>query len=194
MDFLPIFINIKGQKCLVVGGGKVATRKTMLLLQAGGRVTIIAPRLDSALENITSCAESFHPDQLDGAALVIAATDDNTINQLVSQSAKSRYIPVNVVDHPGLCSFIMPAIVDRSPILIAISSSGKSPVLARLLRAHLETIIPQAYRRLAKNISPILRSGGYSGKKFFMAHLQKWYSQEKTRQRKIIWRIHYMVK
>lgn len=155
MDFLPIFINIKDQKCLVIGGGKVAARKTLLLLQAGGRITVIAPRLDRTLVeqlqrgNITHCAESFHDDHLDDAALVIAATNDNAINQQVSQAAKFRCIPVNVVDNPRLCSFIMPSIVDRSPILIAISSSGKSPVLARLLRAHLETIIPQGYKRLA---------------------------------------------
>lgn len=155
MDFLPIFINIKNQKCLVVGGGKVAARKTMLLLRAGGRVIVIAPRLDKSLVeqlqqgNISHCAESFHDDHLEGVALVIAATNDDAVNRRVSRFAKARHIPVNVVDNPDLCSFIMPAIVDRSPILIAISSSGKSPVLARLLRAHLETIIPQAYTRLA---------------------------------------------
>ena len=155
MDFLPIFVRIKDQKCLVVGGGKVAARKVMMLLRAGGSVTVIAPRLDETFieqipyEKIKHCAEPFHVDHLDDTVLVIAATNDDTINQLVSKSAKSRHIPVNVVDNPGLCSFIMPAIVDRSPIFIAISSSGKSPVLARLLRAHLETIIPQAYKRLA---------------------------------------------
>jgi uroporphyrin-III C-methyltransferase/precorrin-2 dehydrogenase/sirohydrochlorin ferrochelatase len=155
MDFLPIFLNIKNQKCLVVGGGKVAARKTMLLLRAGGRVIVIAPRLDESLVEllqqgyITHCAESFYDDHLEGAALVIAATNDDAINRRVSRSAKARHVPVNVVDNPDLCSFIMPSIVDRSPILIAISSSGKSPVLARLLRAHLETIIPQAYKRLA---------------------------------------------
>lgn len=155
MDFLPIFINVRDQKCLVVGGGKVAARKTILLQKAGGCVTVIAPTLDESLneqlqqKKLTHCAEFFHDDHLDGAALVIAATNDDKINQHVSQAAKLRHIPVNVVDNPGLCSFIMPAIVDRSPILIAISSSGKSPVLARLLRAHLETVIPQAYNRLA---------------------------------------------
>lgn len=155
MDFLPIFINIRDQKCLVVGGGKVAARKTMLLQKAGGCVTVVAPTLDESLneqlqhKKLTHCAELFHDDHLEGAALVIAATNDDLINQRVSRAAKLRHIPVNVVDNPGLCSFIMPSIVDRSPILIAISSSGKSPVLARLLRAHLETVIPQAYNRLA---------------------------------------------
>lgn len=156
MDFLPIFFNIKGEKCLVVGGGAVAARKVMLLQKAGGRVTIIAPKLDETLvdqlqqKKLTHCAELFHEDHLEGAVLVIAATNDKIINQQVSRSAKSRRIPVNVVDNPSLCSFIMPSIVDRSPVLIAISSSGKSPVLARLLRAHLESVIPQAYNRLAE--------------------------------------------
>lgn len=155
MDFLPVFFNIRDQKCLVVGGGKVAARKTLLLQKAGGRVTVIAPKLDALLieqlqqEKLIHCAESFHEDHLADAVLVVAATNDDEINQQVSRSAKLRHIPVNVVDNPDLCSFIMPAIVDRSPILIAVSSSGKSPVLARLLRAHLETIIPQAYSRLA---------------------------------------------
>ena len=93
MDFLPIFINIKNQKCLVVGGGKVASRKTMLLLQAGGRVIVIAPGLMNHLlnnyqqEHISHCAESFHDDHLEGAALVIAATNDDAVNRRVSRSA-----------------------------------------------------------------------------------------------------------
>lgn len=156
MDFLPIFINIKNQKCLVIGGGKIAARKATLLVRAGGRVTVIAPKLDESLiellqqqESMTHCAKSFRDEHLEGADLVIAATNDIAINQRVSRSAKLRHIPVNVVDNANLCSFIMPSIVDRSPILIAISSSGKSPVLARMLRAHLETVIPQAYKRLA---------------------------------------------
>ncbi len=156
MEFLPIFINIKNQSCLVVGGGEVATRKVRLLLQAGAQVTVVSPKLDEQLNeqlhqgNITHRAAYFHSDHLAGCVLVIAATNDRAINQLVSESAKSLHIPVNVVDNPDLCSFILPSIVDRSPVLIAVSSSGKSPVLARLLRARLETIIPGAYGRLAQ--------------------------------------------
>ncbi len=154
MDFLPIFINIKNQNCLVVGGGEVAARKVTLLLQANAHVIVVSPKLDEKLNaqlnqgNITYRAEYFHPGHLANVILVIAATNDRATNQLVSESAKTLRIPVNVVDNPDLCSFIMPSIVDRSPLLIAVSSSGKSPVLARLLRAHLETIIPEAYGRL----------------------------------------------
>ncbi len=155
MDYLPIFIKIEKQNCLVVGGGKVAARKIRLLLQADAYIKIVAPTLDRIIteqlphKNITYLSCDFQPEQLDEISLVIAATNNQLINEKVYFAAKSRHIPVNVVDNPDLCSFIMPAIVDRSPIIIAISSSGKSPVLARLLRAHLETVIPEAYSRLA---------------------------------------------
>ena len=155
MDFLPIFINIKDRNCLVVGGGKVAARKIDLLLNAGACITVVAPKLDTELlekleqELIIYHSETFIPAHLDDITLVIAATNSPLVNQKISDAAKKRYIPVNVVDNPDLCSFIMPSIIDRSPVLIAVSSSGKSPVLARLLRAHLETIIPEAYGRLA---------------------------------------------
>ncbi|MDH5480258.1 MAG: siroheme synthase CysG [Nitrosomonas sp.] len=155
MDFLPIFINVKNQSCLVVGGGEVAARKILLLLQVGAQVCVISPKLNEQLatlltqKKITHRAESFQPAHLEGAVLAIAATNDRATNQLVSESAKKQCIPVNVVDNPDLCTFIMPSIVDRSPLLIAISSSGQSPVLARQLRSHLETIIPQTYANLA---------------------------------------------
>jgi uroporphyrin-III C-methyltransferase / precorrin-2 dehydrogenase / sirohydrochlorin ferrochelatase len=155
MDFLPIFIDIRDHNCLVVGGGKVAARKIDLLLHAGASVTVVAPELDTELlekldqKIFTYRAETFITDHLDNIALVIAATNNLLVNQKVSDAAKKLCIPVNVVDNPDLCSFIMPSIIDRSPVLIAVSSSGKSPILARLLRAHLETIIPEAYGRLA---------------------------------------------
>lgn len=155
MDFLPIFLNIKDKACLVVGGGEVATRKVMLLLQAGAQVSVVAPELDSALNKYVASnkirhnAECFQSGHLHNIVLVIAATNDRTINQQVSEAARQREIPVNVVDSPELCTFIMPSIVDRSPLIIAVSSGGRSPVLARLLRAQLETIIPVAYARIA---------------------------------------------
>ncbi|MDE2367101.1 MAG: uroporphyrinogen-III C-methyltransferase [Betaproteobacteria bacterium] len=163
MDFLPIFLDIKNRNCLVVGGGDVAARKAALLLRAGARVTLISPQLGAGLESqlrealrdeqaqgrIAHRHESFRPDHLDDAALVIAATDDPEVNRKVSETARLRRVPVNVVDNPALCSFIMPSIVDRTPMLIAVSSGGKSPVLARLLRSRLEMMIPAAYGRLA---------------------------------------------
>ncbi|QOJ24334.1 MAG: uroporphyrinogen-III C-methyltransferase [Gammaproteobacteria bacterium] len=155
MDFLPVFLDIKNKMCLVVGGGEVATRKVQLLLQAGAQVSVVSPELNFELNEyrmlgkIQHLATNFQADQLRNPALVIAATDDRDTNRQVSAAAQQRQIPVNVVDNPDLCTFIMPSIVDRSPLLIAISSGGQSPVLARLLRAQLETMIPAAYGRLA---------------------------------------------
>jgi uroporphyrin-III C-methyltransferase/precorrin-2 dehydrogenase/sirohydrochlorin ferrochelatase len=155
MDFFPIFLDIKNKPCLVVGGGEVATRKAGMLMQSGGLITIIAPELSNTLKalaeegKITHVAEKFHPEHLGAAVLVIAATNDRAANEQVSVAAKQLRIPVNVVDNPDLCSFIMPSVIDRSPLVIAISSGGTSPVLARVMRAKLETFIPAAYGRLA---------------------------------------------
>ena len=152
MDYLPIFLDVKGKKCLVVGGGAVSLRKASVLVQAGADVTIVSPEIDSAfaaLAGITRITERFKASHLDGCLLVIAATDEEATNELVSQEAKRRNIPVNVVDNPALCSFIMPSILDRSPIVVAFSSGGASPVLIRMLRGKLETMIPHAYSQLA---------------------------------------------
>jgi uroporphyrin-III C-methyltransferase/precorrin-2 dehydrogenase/sirohydrochlorin ferrochelatase len=156
MGFLPIFLNLTDRPCLVVGGGEIASRKIRQLLRAGGRVTVVAPALCNEVaaqaeqKIISHLAETFDDRHLGGMALVIAATDDESINRKVSELAKSRNIPVNVVDNPKLCSFIMPSVVDRSPVQIAISTGGASPVLARLLRARLETMIPSSFGRLAE--------------------------------------------
>jgi len=152
MNYLPIFLNIRNQPCLVVGGGTVAVRKAGLLLQAGATLRVVSPQRHEAFELPSGSeylTERFQPSHLDGMALVIAATDDTVVNIQVSQEAKLRNIPVNVVDNPELCSFIMPAILDRSPLLVAFSTGGASPVLSRLLRGQLEALVPQAYGRLA---------------------------------------------
>ncbi len=151
MDFLPIFLNIRQQSCLVIGGGEVAARKVAMLLKAQAQVTVIAPEICAALQNanIRHIAETFAASHLNGAKLVIAATDEQTVNIAVHTAAVAQNIPVNVVDNPALCTFVMPAIIDRSPIVVAVSSGGAAPVLARLLRARLETLIPTGYGRLA---------------------------------------------
>ena len=155
MDYLPIFFDVRGQPCLVVGGGEVAARKSALLLRAGARVTVLAPTLDTAFDadlaaaRVTHRAARFRDEDLAGFVLAIAATGDDTVNRAVAAAAKLRRIPVNVVDQPALCSFIMPSIIDRAPVIVAVSSGGASPVLARLLRARLETLIPAGYGRLA---------------------------------------------
>lgn len=157
MDYLPIFADLKGRPCLVVGGGDVAWRKCRMLLKAGANVRLVAPTLcaelqSAALEdpNLTHIGASFSPEQLDGVFLVIAATDKRAVNGLVYQAANQRQIMVNVVDDTPRCSFIVPSIVDRSPLIVAISSSGKAPVLARLVREKLETLLPQSLRKLAE--------------------------------------------
>ncbi|MFM8330380.1 MAG: siroheme synthase CysG [Candidatus Methylumidiphilus sp.] len=155
MDYLPIFFKLEGRPCLIVGGGEVAARKVATLRQAGGMVTLVSPRLCAGLHALRAAGDVawreklFAPEDLDGFALVIAATDERAVNEAVFGSAQSRNIPVNVVDCPELCSFIFPAIVDRSPIVAAISSGGASPVLARLLRIKLEALIPPGYGSLA---------------------------------------------
>jgi uroporphyrin-III C-methyltransferase/precorrin-2 dehydrogenase/sirohydrochlorin ferrochelatase len=152
MDFLPVFLDLKTKLCLVVGGGDVAKRKAGVLLDAGARVRVVAPEIDTSLAEqpgVESIVARFDESHLDGVILIIAATSDRDVNRAVSELARARNIPVNVVDDPALCSFIMPAILDRSPLMVAFSSGGASPVLTRMLRGKLETLIPQNYSRLA---------------------------------------------
>ncbi len=152
MDYLPIFADVRNKLCLVVGGGEVAQRKAGVLLDAGAQVRVVAPEIAPELarqKNIESTVAHFEEKYLDGVTLVIAATNDRAVNKQVSELAQARNIPVNVVDDPELCSFIMPAILDRSPLMVAFSSGGASPVLTRMLRGKLETMIPQGYSRLA---------------------------------------------
>ena len=152
MDYLPAFHNVRGKLCLVVGGGEVATRKTGVLLEAGATVRVVAPEIEPDLARqpgVEPIVARFESQHLEGAVMVIAATNDREVNRQVSELAQSRKLPVNVVDDPELCSFIMPAILDRSPLMVAFSSGGGSPVLTRMMRGKLETVIPQNYSRLA---------------------------------------------
>ncbi|MCC7410268.1 MAG: uroporphyrinogen-III C-methyltransferase [Gammaproteobacteria bacterium] len=156
MPQLPIFIEVSGRSCVVVGGGDVAARKVDRLLRCGAAVTVIAPSLEHAQMRlwadsgrITVIAREFSATDLDTAWIAIAATDAAGVNEAVAAAADSRNVPVNVVDHPALCSFVVPSIVERLPVQIAVSTGGASPVLARLLRARLESIIPAAYGELA---------------------------------------------
>lgn len=159
MDFLPIFLNLQNRPCAVIGGGEVASRKISLLLDAGAQVTVCSPVLCDTVRRwaeagrVRHLNQEFHPDVLAASVLVIAATDDAAVNRWVSETARARNIPVNVVDQPELCSFIMPSIVDRSPLIIAVSTGGRSPVLARLMRARLESLIPSGYGSLARLVA-----------------------------------------
>ena len=155
MQALPIFLKISNRPCVVIGGGDVAMRKVSMLLKANAAITLCSPEICHALQELVSAEKikfvqaNFAPNQLQGACLVIAATDDEAVNVAVSIAAKAQNIPVNVVDAPDLCTFTMGSIIDRSPVVIAISSEGNAPVLARYIRAKIETMLPATYGRIA---------------------------------------------
>lgn len=155
MQALPIFFNITDRLCVVIGGGDVATRKVNALLKANAAVTVIAPDICHELQSMAAAdtikviQAPYAVNQLEGACLVVAATDDHAVNKLVSQDAKALNIPVNVVDAPDLCTFTMGSIIDRSPVVIAVSSEGNAPVLARYVRTRIETMLPAGYGRIA---------------------------------------------
>ena len=155
MDYLPAFLDIRDRPCLVVGGGAVAARKASLLARSRGRVTVVSPRLEEALARelaagrITHRAKAFEPADVAGFDVAIAATDEQEVNEAVAAACRRERIPVNVVDQPRLCTFILPSVIERPPLVVAVSSGGASPVLARMLRARIETLLPAAYGRLA---------------------------------------------
>ena len=163
MDYFPIFLRLIDQPVVVVGGGEVAARKALLLKRAGAKITIVAPQLCDVLQQrlahgeLQHVAEEFRPEHLDGARLVIAATNVPAVNAWVSHQAEARNIPANVVDDRELSRFVMPAIVDRSPVIVAIGSSGDAPVLTRRLREKIEALLPPGLSKLAK-LSGELRS------------------------------------
>jgi len=150
MQHLPLFADLKDRDCLVVGGGAVAERRALLLLEAGARVHLVAPTLKSETLSelatdgrIEHDARAYRGGPLDRYWLIVAATNDRAINARVAADARAARRLCNVVDDPELCSFVMPAIVDRGPVTIAIGSSGLSPVLTRWIKGLLETLLPE---------------------------------------------------
>ena len=156
MELLPLFLNIREQHCVIVGGGEVALRKAILLIKAKANLSLISPQFISQLQDLSEegrcklLQEEFVAEQLEGASIVIAATNNKNTNARVAKAADKKNIPVNVVDQPELCSFIMPSIVDRSPVVVAISSSGRSPVLTRKIKELNETLISNREGQLAE--------------------------------------------
>lgn len=156
MDYLPLFFDLRGRSCLLVGGGTIALRKARLLHKAGTAIKMVAPAAGDELQALVGesggewIKSLYEPQHLDGVVLVISATDIEDVNRRVAEDCRQRQIPVNVVDNPQLCSVIMPAIVDRSPLVIGITSGGEAPVLSRMVRALLESSIPAAYGQLAQ--------------------------------------------
>lgn len=157
MNTLPLFFNLSDKPVLIIGGGDVAHRKAALLAQAGARVVLIARHIKPELFELlkqdkhTLIQKDYDSHDLNESyAIVIVATNDEALNERIYQDAKARHLFVNVVDTPKLCDFIFPAIIDRSPVMIGVSSNGKAPVLARLIRAKIESIIPPSVAKVAK--------------------------------------------
>jgi precorrin-2 dehydrogenase / sirohydrochlorin ferrochelatase len=144
MGYIPIFLDVTGRECVVVGGGEVAARKVESLLEAGARVTVVSPRLSPSLQtivargNVVHIARDYQRGDIIGCVLAYAATDDPKLHREIAAEARALGIPLNVVDVPELCTFIAPAIVKRGPLQIAISTAGASPAFAARLRRELE--------------------------------------------------------
>ena len=148
MGYYPIVMDLTGKKCLVVGGGDVALRKVLSLTEAGAEVTVISPKLVPEIENASGVRidkRCWAPGDTAGFVLVFAATDDRSVNHAISDEAKHAAIPVNVVDDPELCSFIVPASVKRGDLLISVTTGGKSPLLSKRIRRELEATYGPAY-------------------------------------------------
>jgi uroporphyrin-III C-methyltransferase / precorrin-2 dehydrogenase / sirohydrochlorin ferrochelatase len=158
MDVLPIALRLQGQRCLIIGGGGIARRKARLLLGAGARVDILAPQIVDDLRTDAEASQgqchllAYPSDQvqLRDYRLVIAATDDAAVNAQVFHDCEAIGVLVNSVDDPPHCRFIVPAIIDRSPLLVSVSTNGAAPVLARQLRTKIESLVPAQYGELAK--------------------------------------------
>jgi uroporphyrin-III C-methyltransferase/precorrin-2 dehydrogenase/sirohydrochlorin ferrochelatase len=156
MDYLPLHFDLKSRHCLLVGGGEIALRKAELLESAGAIVTVVAPSINADIRRLLGAAphrlleRAWESADLDGKALIVCATDDADVNARVSSEAQARQLPVNVVDHPDLCTVIFPSIIDRSPVIASVATGGHSPVLTRFLREMLEALIGEGYGRLAR--------------------------------------------
>ncbi len=148
MQYLPMFAELRGRPCLVVGGGVVALRRVRLLRRSGADITVMAPEIEPDLRALAERGEiallekRFEDDALERFWVIVAATSDQAVNAAVAAAAEKAMRFCNVVDSPELCSFIMPAIIDREPVTVAISSSGDSPVLARWLKSRIEALLP----------------------------------------------------
>ena len=155
MNYFPVFFDLTGQRVLIVGGGEVALRKVTLLERTGASITLVAPEITpellerAAAGTLQLARREFAPEDLDGVRLVIVATSRRAVNRWIANLSESRNIPVNVVDDREASRFIVPAIIDRDPVLVAISTGGTSPVLARRLRERLEALIPARIGELA---------------------------------------------
>ena len=157
--YYPLMLKVKGEPCLVVGGGSVALQKARALRKAGADVTAVSPAFTPAFERlkVRRIRRPFRTGDVARRILVIAATDSPKVNRAVFSACRKRGIPVNVVDVPELCSFIVPSILRRGPVVIAVSTSGESPSLAKQLRRRLDAILPRSLGRLARRLGTARR-------------------------------------
>jgi len=156
LAYLPIFLGLRGRTVLLIGGGEAALPKLALLRRAGARVRLVARHLDGIIGQavredrmIAWIEESLAAQHFEDAALAIDASGDDLVNRASVRLARAAAVPINVVDRPELCDFILPAILDRSPIVVAVSTGGLAPAVARLIRQRLETAIPAGFGRVA---------------------------------------------
>lgn len=159
--YYPVFLDIRDKKIIVVGGGEVALRKTEAILECGGKVTLISPVLNDNLTDLNRrrkirvTKREYRKGDIDKSYLVIAATDNNELNVEISKEAKKKNIPVNVVDLPQNCDFIIPSTIRRGNLVIAISTEGTSPALARKIRQELEETFGDHYAEFLKEMKKI---------------------------------------
>jgi len=174
MLYYPVFLDIKDKDCLVIGGGKVAERKVLTLIEAGAKVTVLSPKLTPALEKLAKGRKTskirhikgnYKPGLIQAYSLVISASSSKVTNKKASSEAQKLKIPVNVVDEPKLCSFILPSIIKRGDVVIAISSSGKSPLLSKILKESLDAVIPAELARYAAFVGAVRNKLLKEGKK-----------------------------
>jgi uroporphyrin-III C-methyltransferase/precorrin-2 dehydrogenase/sirohydrochlorin ferrochelatase len=159
LDYFPLNFKLKNKTCLIVGGGSIAHRKAVLLSKTGANINVVSPKILPDLLSLVKESNGkyfnrkFDKNDILNHFLVIAATNDYSINKEVWKAARSNKILINVVDTPELCDFIFPAIIDRDPLVASISSSGSSPVLARKIRSNIESTLPSNFGQLSKYIS-----------------------------------------
>ena len=159
--YYPVFLNMQGQLCVVIGGGEIAERKVQALLEAGSVVTLIAPECTDGLVAMTSDSSvtwhqrTYESGDLEGAFIAIAATDDRAVNEAVTKEATERNTPLNVVDVTDLCTFIAPSVIRRGPVTLAISTGGMGPALARKLRQELERNEALAFADMAEIVADV---------------------------------------
>lgn len=184
VNYYPAFLDLRGKRCLVAGGGEVALRKVTALLEAGAQATVVSPQLCPDLERLAeegrlqAWLRPYCPGDLEGMWLAIAATDDPEVNGALAAEAQARGLLLNVVDDPARCNFILPSVVRRGDLVVAISTGGKSPALARKMREELERWLPQEYAALAELLSQVRQEARRQGRRVSPQRWQKSLTQD----------------